>query len=315
MGTSPDRYEGLRTRYAARAERLRREQAPRIARAEERSARLGLGRLVGLYALDHRSPQRRFGAGVIAVSLIVGVVTLPVLVLVARSSPLILLVGVALFGAGVVAGALLISRGTPPYREEVAAFEGGIVREDTRGGAPEPTRWDDVAALHRLWAGVYDASSEESRPAFSGHRLQRSDGAVVELGSGYTNLLDPVGTGGRVVAALLPGGVAAAMPDFPGLREVVEREVTRRLLPAALAEFDAGRRVAFGPLAIGPAGVSVEGKPELVPWEQVDKLEVEVDAVVVRRRGHRFGSWARVDAAAVANLPVAEALIRERLGR
>jgi hypothetical protein len=75
MTIRPETAESLRRRFAARVEQRRLEQAPRIARAERLSAQNGLGPVLGLYAVEHRSSMRPQGCGIIAVSLIVGLAT------------------------------------------------------------------------------------------------------------------------------------------------------------------------------------------------------------------------------------------------
>jgi hypothetical protein len=51
------------------------------------------------------------------------------------------------------------------------------------------------------------------------------------------------------------------------LGELISRRITARLLPAALAELEAGRDVRLGPLRITPAGAVIDG--QLEPWHRI----------------------------------------------
>lgn len=51
------------------------------------------------------------------------------------------------------------------------------------------------------------------------------------------------------------------------LGEMISRRITAQLLPAALAELEAGRDLRLGPLRITPAGVVIDGQHE--PWYRV----------------------------------------------
>ncbi len=69
------------------------------------------------------------------------------------------------------------------------------------------------------------------------------------------------------------------------LRAGIEREVTQRFLPAAIAQFSQGQTVFFGGLSVGREGIS--GWFEKIPWSEIEDIQVQKGEVVVLKTGHR----------------------------
>lgn len=87
--------------------------------------------------------------------------------------------------------------------------------------------------------------------------------------------------------------------------------VRERLLDKALADFDAGREVGFGPISVSEHGMRYKGS--LLPWEDLAEVESDLAGdLVVRKRGKLF-SWCEPSAKAVPNLFVLLELLEMRL--
>jgi hypothetical protein len=295
MRPNPATLDRLRQQFAMRVEQRRQQELPRITRAEAMAAQVGLGRLRGVYARRQRSQRPSAGIAIIVSSSLFGLASLVVLARIAQPG---LLLAVLAACAGLVAlGVFLIASGRTRH-EEVVAGAAGLIREDDRGGPPDVIRWDDLVAIYRMWGQGYDPVAEETWASFCGHRMLRADGTVVELRSGFENVLDPYRAGGRFVRVFMPDAVGETMPNFPLLTDLVEQEVTGRHLPRALAAFDSGQRVDFGPFAIDRNGIEVAS--ELLPWTDVSRIVIGPASLSVHRRGHLFSFWRMVNAREIA---------------
>ncbi|GAA0367713.1 hypothetical protein GCM10010151_67050 [Actinoallomurus spadix] len=138
----------------------------------------------------------------------------------------------------------------------VHLFENGVVLSSWRAVTPFP--WDAVTELRV--SGVRAAAT----------------GAV-------TWRLTLSGRAGAEAEALLDGGV-------PGARELVEtvsREVTGRVLPEYLSRVGTGGKVRLGPFSVTRQGIAKDG--EYVPWENVDRVEIESGMVHVDRADRPAG--------------------------
>jgi hypothetical protein len=191
------------------------------------------------------------------------------------------------------------------------AFAGGLVRAGGGAAAPDVTRWDQVVAIYRLLADTFSpAAGEVTGAKLAGHRFRRADGTEFCLSTGLDNGLDPLDTSGRAVLQLLPSGMAAAMPAFPKLGTLVELEVTRCLLPGALAGYAQGAAVWFGPAGFSQQGVTVGS--QTLPWRAVAKIQTQSSMLTIRRRGNWLRYWQSFKSESVPNLCVLEALLDQR---
>ncbi len=195
--------------------------------------------------------------------------------------------------------------------EVLYAFAGGLVRDGGAAAAPDVTRWDQVTFIYRLLSDMFSPSAGEITGAvLAGHRICRADGTEFRLSTGLDNVLDPLDTFGRAVLQLLPSGMAAVMPGFPKLATLVELEVTRRLLPEALAGYAQGAVVWFGPVGFSQRGVTAGS--QTLPWRAVAKIQTQASMLTIRRRGNWLRYWQSVKSDSVPNLCVLEALLAQR---
>jgi len=90
------------------------------------------------------------------------------------------------------------------------------------------------------------------------------------------------------------------------LSYVVEREINARLLPAAIAAYDAGRTVSFGAIQISQEGLQVGHKA--IPWQSILSVEMESAQIIVRLPDWQH--WVGNSKAATPNVSVLKALIQ-----
>ncbi len=87
--------------------------------------------------------------------------------------------------------------------------------------------------------------------------------------------------------------------DFPALIATVERKVAEQLMPAALAELDAGETLNFGAMELTPEGISV-GERQL-PWAEIASIhEEQGHRITVEKKG-AWTTWAAVHIGGVPN--------------
>jgi hypothetical protein len=200
------------------------------------------------------------------------------------------------------------SRAQVPH-DWVYAGEEGLIFEHASPPAAEVIRWDDVTSIYRLWAAHYHPGISEDEPYFlpAGHRLVRRSGHDVELAVEYANVLDPYRNVGRFVAATMPANAGATLPRFPTLGELAEEALTRQLLPSALASYERGQRVSFGPLGLDRQGVHMADDDALLAWQDLESIATNGPLVVIGKRGSR-DAWRMLDITTVPNVCVLNAL-------
>ncbi|HEV2654049.1 MAG TPA: DUF6585 family protein, partial [Ktedonobacteraceae bacterium] len=90
------------------------------------------------------------------------------------------------------------------------------------------------------------------------------------------------------------------------LRYVVDREINARLLPDAIAAYDAGRTVSFGAIQVSQEGLQVGHKA--VPWQNILSVEMEGEQIIARLPDWQH--WVGNSKAATPNVSVLKALIQ-----
>jgi hypothetical protein len=111
-------------------------------------------------------------------------------------------------------------------------------------------------------------------------------------------------------------GEKARLGGLTGIGELgatIQARVLKRLLPRAIAAYQAGDDVPFGPrLGLSQQGVRVGDRT--LPWSDVAKVDLSRDnGVTIRQTGRRM-PWKRVNGHKVANPMVLKALL-SRFGR
>jgi hypothetical protein len=89
------------------------------------------------------------------------------------------------------------------------------------------------------------------------------------------------------------------------LGPLIEREVTRALLPRALAACNGGGTLSFGALTANREGLQRRNKT--LPWHDVARMEVRGGRFRIMRQGRR-SPWAAIPTGKVLNLALLQAL-------
>lgn len=128
-----------------------------------------------------------------------------------------------------------------------------------QAGNGEAIRWDQITAVQKIFVGGSNNLYYLKR-----YILWRPDGMQLELNP--------------------------AVPEFEELEKVVEQEVNRRLLPEAIAAFEAGGSVNFGPISLNAQGVSLQGGQKFLPWSAIQSIEVNNGFISCKKKGTFAGS-------------------------
>ena len=96
---------------------------------------------------------------------------------------------------------------------------------------------------------------------------------------------------------------------FKLLGEHIERGVSQRLLPEAIAAYRAGQTLNFGALNVTPQGLSLEEPRKDLPWEQLGEVYEAGRYLVIQKKG-TLTAW-RIEVSNTLNLCVFLRLIRQ----
>jgi hypothetical protein len=108
--------------------------------------------------------------------------------------------------------------------------------------------------------------------------------------------------------ARVPLEIHGEFHDTGPLAEAIEREVLPGVIRSYRARFAAGEELEFGDLRIGPAGIGT-GRAGTVPWEDIDRVEVEADEGLALYRVGVDTPVIEVDAEDLDHIPAIEAIL------
>ncbi|HEY7358926.1 MAG TPA: DUF6585 family protein [Ktedonobacterales bacterium] len=128
-------------------------------------------------------------------------------------------------------------------------------------------RWDQIAFV---WQHIVTYYSYGIRTGTSfKYTIQRTDGVKIVITQTFRNVSQ--------------------------LGAQVQREVTSRLAPQALAAVRAGQTLPFGPFSLSGQGLATPR--EMIPWSEAPQVSASRGLVMVQRRGQRRGkSYGKVSA-------------------
>ncbi len=182
--------------------------------------------------------------------------------------------GLALLGYGIARiRAAGRNRGARVYR-----CTEGVLR--VQAGAVEAIRWDQLTAVQKIFTSVWGIYS-----------LNRY-------------ILYPTGT--------LPLVLDKTFDGFEELGAEIEREVTRHLLPGAIAAYEAGHAVSFGPVSATVQGLSVQEGRKTLPWEELGEVYVDNGFTTIKKRGALL-TWEKLSISQMLNLCVFLPLVKHIL--
>lgn len=140
----------------------------------------------------------------------------------------------------------------------------------------EPVPWELIMGLWKI-----PASSQTNDAAYA-YTIRRVDGKTFELATELSNL------------ALLG--------------ERLEDEVTRRLLPRAIATYKSGAPLYFGDIAVIPQGISTRRGSKLLAWDKVENVMLNDATVSIHRKGDSR-AWETMDIAEVPNASIFKGIV------
>ncbi len=153
----------------------------------------------------------------------------------------------------------------------VYTFTNGLVR--AKGAQADVVRWDQVEAVWQNLLRIYGSTNHT-------YTVRRGDGATFKFSSVLRNIAH--------------------------LGQTVQQEVTRVLLPRAIAAYNAGDAIPFGTLSVSVQGIT-HGRETLV-WNQVQGVEVKRGYVSVKKAG-KSRAWVRLRVSTIPNFFVFMALV------
>lgn len=92
--------------------------------------------------------------------------------------------------------------------------------------------------------------------------------------------------------------------EFVNLSRAIEREVRRHQLPRAIAAYEAGQTLNFGPVNVTPEGFLLEGGQQSLPWLQVADIDICNGNLIMKKKGSPVTVWEEFDLAGMLNLCV-----------
>lgn len=150
-------------------------------------------------------------------------------------------------------------------------FKNGFIY--ARGRKYRVVRWDQIVAVfQKHTAGRYSSSHT--------YTVRVQEGREIQIGDAVNRVID--------------------------LGTMIQREVTKLLLPRAIASYKSGETLSFGKVNVNRQGVN-NGK-EMIPWDQIDAIEVRSGLIVVQKYG-RVMKWSTVREHETSNVYILQNLV------
>lgn len=153
-----------------------------------------------------------------------------------------------------------------------------------KGNQPDVYRWDQIQGMwqevtRHYRNGIYTGTTHK-------YTIQRLDGQKVIFNDKFKQV------------EKLGDALSGAITDF--------------LLPRALASYNAGQVLNFGPLSVSKQGVS--NSKETLPWHEIKEFGVNRGYISVRKEG-KWLNWSTIAVAKIPNFFVFIALTRSILNQ
>ncbi|HLG78969.1 MAG TPA: DUF6585 family protein, partial [Ktedonobacteraceae bacterium] len=174
----------------------------------------------------------------------------------------------------------------PFFNVRVYVYRDGLL--SVQFGHSDELRWEQVASIRR-WTRKVTSSRYNSLTHTSVQKIVVHPAYVVEGHDGTTLEFD------------------TQILRFQDLGRTIEAETVRYLLPPAVAAYEAGRTVQFGPLSINQHGIR-HGEREL-PWSTFEHVDIDEDGMISFRYEGQWQDWSRVALDEVPNVHIFEALV------
>ena len=169
------------------------------------------------------------------------------------------------------------------WNKAVVIYQGGLAYADRRG--VKSWRWDEFASLtsavtRHYTNGIYTGTTHT-------YTLIKNDGEKIVLSDSFSKVED------------ISGAIRANI--FPMLYQKYAES------------YNAGQRLAFGPVAISKSNGIQIGKKEY-PWDQVEQVSIHQGVVRVAKKGGGWFSGATAMASVIPNLEVMLSIIDQVTG-
>lgn len=166
---------------------------------------------------------------------------------------------------------------TPPLR--VFLCPKGLIYQRYRC---DVIRWEDIVQLDKT------LKVDQGSTLLASYRLLRSDGTAFVLDND--------------------------LPHLDRLGGFMEREVSRHLLPVALAKYEAEASLVFGPLEVSPLGLSIRQGQYVLPWPEYERLSLDETSLSLYRQGDNQ-PWATLSLSGLPNVWVLKGVIEHATKR
>ncbi|GHO47732.1 DUF6585 family protein [Ktedonospora formicarum] len=180
----------------------------------------------------------------------------------------------ALIVLSCLTGLMILYRGR---KRRIFVYEHGLLAVRTNN--IEVIRWDEIVIVWHRFTRNKNSVTHDYTP-------QRRDGRQFKLGYFFST--------------------------NQALGGIIEQETTHLLLPEALASYQQGQSLFYGPFTLDQSGLSYKGKSLL--WSEVANFQVARGHVVIKKYNKLF-AWADVVYGEVPNLRVFERLCKMILHR
>ncbi|MCB8942285.1 MAG: hypothetical protein H6658_00785 [Ardenticatenaceae bacterium] len=228
-----------------------------------------LGPLLSEHRITAFRAKGNYYAGIFLV--VAGVLGIIIGFFISRSDPSILPIcgGISLLIA--LGGGYSIWQSRSEQDLAIRAFRDGLTY--THKGKTEAMRWDEMSQVTMSLI-----NNKNVRSIFYNYVLRSEDGRKITF-----NYNDK------------------AMQNIQQLSDTIQREITNRQLPKAIAAYNAGNTVTFGSLTVSKNGIS-NGK-ETIPWHDVDEVKLQQGALTIRKKD-KWLNWSSVTVGSTPNIYV-----------
>lgn len=161
-------------------------------------------------------------------------------------------------------------------RLSITVYTDGLLYR--KGRTIRIVRWENIRTIQRQF------------------KVYRRKSKIIDVRTGYTCELTQ---GPNLVLSSAIAGVAE-------VGACIERELTQRLLPDLLADYQAGNSITFFPLTL--TRQYIENRKKDIGWTHVSKIEVGPENLIVERDGNKRDTLT-VSLAGIPNVCVLEALL------
>lgn len=174
------------------------------------------------------------------------------------------------------------------YKVRIYTFAQGLIY--AKSEKIDIARWDQVAAVWQVqrrqrygysYGGIIAALIFRSNMRES-YKLQRNDGITISIAS-------------------------ASVSNIQELGQVIQYEITQRQSPQAIAAFNTGQPIPFGPFTVSQQGIARANGGQL-PWNQVALVDTQRGSLIIKQTGKTL-NWAASPVGKIPNLGVFNAVV------